>query len=215
MKNLLRRHLRAGYTMVEVMMGLSILAIGASSIIALQRFSVMGTATSRHITNATNVTASVLETLNVESNSWTANTGADEAAMPWLGRTLNQATVPAGAWQKPANGLYGFTLDGMPVDPSSGAVVAYCTHVRGMLLGPVSETAPGLNDQADSIRVEARTFYARSGRDIAAECNAWAANQVTGMFNSPGTLQAVPGQPSRRREEYGVIYLSTIIRRPR
>ena len=62
---------------------------------------------------------------------------------------------------------------------------------------------------ATSIRFEVRTFFARSGRSVEAECVA-APSVIDGIIN--GTPVAVGGV-TRNASEYGVVNLTTVIRR--
>lgn len=199
---------RRGYTMVEVMMGLAILAVGATAIIALQRFSVLGTMTARHLTNATNVSSSVIEQMNIESGLWTTNSGTfNTGTMPWLGTALNST-----AWVAPAN--HAFLIDGTPVDATTATAdtpVAYCTHVRSTWLGNRDAIANTF-EATDIVRIEVRTFFAKSGRSVAIECKDWTGAQVETLFGGGSlTVSGVTGP--RTREEYGAVYLTTIVRR--
>lgn len=223
-----RTALRGGYTMVEVMMGLSILAIGSVSIMGLQKFAAMGTLTSRHITSASAVSAGVLEAMNAESLSWVDNTptSGEVDRMPWLGSALVAANgTNQGLWARPttiaplppdvAGTFNAFTLEGVAQDADSvGAPTAYCTHVRATWLGRQNELGPGTADDAGAVRVDVRTFWARSGRDISNECDA---NGVFSILAVTDLLEStVPNNQvvNRFRDEYGVVYFTTIIRRP-
>ncbi|NUP09350.1 MAG: hypothetical protein HOW73_25130 [Polyangiaceae bacterium] len=187
------------------MMGLAILAVGAVGIVSLQRFAVMGTMTSRHITNVTNATASMLERMSAEAVLWTDNsTSLSAATMP----TLGPALANQGQWQRPT--IRGFLIDGSPIDADAAAdndPVAYCSHVRAVFLGNPSATGP---TQATAARVEVRSFYAKTGRSVARECRTWTGDAVEALFD--GTPQSA-GTVTRNRSEYGTIFLSTIIRR--
>jgi prepilin-type N-terminal cleavage/methylation domain-containing protein len=203
-----KRALRRGYTMVEVMMGLAILAVGAAGIVSLQRFAVMGTMTSRHVTSATNVASSTIELMALEAGRWTNNgSSITPANMPWLGTALGAPNTWVGA-----DTLRAFRMDGSPF-PSAAALlngdqVAYCAHVRAVYLG--NAAAAGALDSADAARVEVRVFYSKTGRSVAPECRDWSGLMVTNLFNN--TNQTALGI-SRSRSEYGVVYLTTVIRR--
>lgn len=184
-------------------MGLAILAVGAAAIVSLQRFAVMGTMTSRHVANATNVTSSVIETMEREAGMWTDISSISPSTMPWLGNALDAPNV----WDAPD--IRAFRTDGLPVDASllsDTDEVAYCTHVRAVFLG---NATAGVGE-ADAARVEVRTFYSKSGRTVAPECRDWSGATVQSLFDN--TDQTVLGI-NRNRSEYGAIYISTIIRR--
>lgn len=212
------RKARAGYTMVEVMMGLAILAVGATGVIALQRMAVLGTMTSRHLTNATSVSKTVIEHIENEASLWVNNTGTNYSAMPWLGTALTDAnTKKTSAWVAVPTASYattgkasGFTIDGMSVVPVAGNQdVAYCTHIRAKWFGnqAANANAPATN----AVELEVRTFFARSGRPVTGEC-LLAPSAMTGLFD--GTSSTVnDGVTSRVADEYSVVYLSTVVRR--
>ena len=65
-----RSSLRPGYTLVEVMMALAVLTVGASGIVAMQKFSLGGSLQARNLTAGVNVNAGWLERLNTEAVLW-------------------------------------------------------------------------------------------------------------------------------------------------
>lgn len=60
----------AGYTLVEVMMALTVLAIGAAGIFSLQTVAVGGNADAANLTAATNIGRAWIETLKTEALAW-------------------------------------------------------------------------------------------------------------------------------------------------
>jgi prepilin-type N-terminal cleavage/methylation domain-containing protein len=219
---------RKGYTMVEVMMGLSILAIGSVSILGLQKFAAMGTMSSRHITNASAISGGVLEAMNAESLSWVDNAAPDVTernAMPWLGAALFAADAEVeGAWASPtvtlpaAGTFNAFTLEGVAQDSDTVLpTTAYCTHVRATWLGRQNPTGPGVGDDATAVRVDVRTFWAKSGRSVADECNGttFSTANLNNLLENTAINSLVPVSGiDRHRDNYGVVYFTTIIRRP-
>ncbi len=204
-------------------MGLAILAVGATAIVALQRYAVLGTMTSRHVTNATNVGAGVLEKMETEAGNWTDNTASITAGtaagvtgdpsatetMPWLALAL---TTP-GTWVAPD--WHGYQLDGTVVQTSASAdtdPVAYCTHVRATYIGDPANVTAGNKDTADSVRIEVRTFWSKAGTGIASECREWTGTVVDDLFHDTDQPTASPAIV-HNRAEYGVIFLATIVRR--
>lgn len=210
---------RRGYTMVEVMMGLSVLAIGATGIIAMQKYALMGTMTSRNVMNATNIAGSSIEKMSAEAAIWENNGPQDPLEMPWLGPALNNPNQ----WVVPPDGAA--LIDGTPLDISTIDLagnpvtpVGYCTHVRAELVGNRNAIAPGDpllggTDSTDIARVEVRTFFAKSGRNIACECQTWTALETTGVFDDGTTTTCGGASEPRSRGEYGIIYMTTILRR--
>jgi Tfp pilus assembly protein PilV len=216
--------------MAEVMMGLAILAIGAAAVIALLKFTLLGTLDSRHVANASMVTASYIERIQTAALAWNAfdnqdladmdGLGPPDSPVPNFGALVNgvagglAAGTPSawshfGAPSAAANPAFArATLDGaLTAGPND---TAYCTHVRVTFTSGPDLPAAGIL-AGDNFRVELRTFWARSGRTVEDECQLAPAS-MDAMFDSPAATLAV-GPATRTRAEYGVVYLSTIVRR--
>lgn len=200
-----------GYTLIEVMMALAVLAIGASAILSIQQVTVFGGTNQRNIIGATNTAQTWIDRIRVEAMAWHSVTNADitPANTPFLAAGITGPT--AFAWTSPraAGGAPtgAHTLDGTEVDPDPAAPgVAYCTHYR------ITQIEPGATP--GTMRLEVRTFFAKNGRAIDAEC-ALAAAAVTSMFTAGGTIAVDHGSGavSHSRDEYGVVVLTTIVRR--
>ena len=197
---------RAGYTMVEVMMGLAILAVGATGIISLQQFTIAGAQNARASVTAANVASTWVERLRTEAIDWNNPDNTDLSAMTgvYLKELVKVANVPAtavGTWVNlPDNAQ---TILGENASPTIADDAAFCTHFRGTWLGPASTS--------DTLRLEVRTFWAKSGRSVDAEC-ALAANAFDSAFADPNATVTV-NTIARNRGEYGVLYLTAIIRR--
>ena len=194
--------LRPGYTMIEVMMGMAVLAVGATGIVALQKTAALGTVTSRNLTNATSVSRSVIEMAESEAGTWTGNTAPGLPTGDWLGTALANPDV----WVRP--NWSGFSLDLEPLNVTAPtAPVAYCTQVRASWLGNPNP-GPG-NTGATAVLLEVRTLFARAPRDVDDECAA-APSTVTALFG--GTDQTY-GTIARNENEYGLVQLTTVLRR--
>jgi hypothetical protein len=206
--------------MIEVMMGLAILAVGATGIIALQKTAVLGSVTSRHLTNATNISRSVIEAAEADAMAWTDN--VDAARLGPLGGWLNPVagvglsgpddtadppwyTIPTAM---PVSNS--FTLNLEPIDPAApgGLAVAYCTQARLSWIGLKAPAAPAIESTA--IRLEVRTIFARSPRDISLECLPANVDNVTDVLAGAAFDF---GAGTRSPDEYGAVYLTTVIRR--
>lgn len=226
-----RRALRAGFTMVEVMMGLAVLAVGAAAVIALLKFTVLGTLDSRHLANASLVAGSHIDRIQTAALEWNTfdnqdlvdmnGLGAPDSPAPNLGTFVDtvasglaEGTPSAWAHFGAANAASSPTLGAMSTidgdDTAVAANAAYCTHFRVTWVSAPDKPAAG-TQAGDNFRVEVRTFWARSGRAIGADCAEVPAN-FDALFNNPNTVVAIAGA-NRTRAEYGVIYLTTLVRR--
>lgn len=222
---------RAGYTMIEVLMGLAILAVGASGVVALQKVTVLGVTHGRNINTATSIAAAHLEAMRADAQRW--NSLGDYILDPTLLNTLLPATtVGPGTWQLPP---VAFPNDAAPgpglgvsdvtgatdaADPASPPV-AYCTHVRvtPLIYDPASsryqagQPGGGANLQAQDalmLRLEVRTFWAKAGREVRTECDPTFVNTITeGLAGA-----AIPvGDVEYTANDYGWVFLSTAVRR--
>jgi prepilin-type N-terminal cleavage/methylation domain-containing protein len=219
-----RKRQRMGFTMVEVMMGLAVLAVGAATVIALLKFTVLGALDSRHVANSTIVTSACIERLQTASLTWNNvdNLNADMLNMdvgpvPGLGSAAIAARATPGVAN--ANGWVYFggsvtnarsTLSGDQAN-AAGTDAAYCTHMRIVWTSRPLPNTPSVGPAGDNFRVELRTFWARSGRTIGADC-AETPDKFTGIFNSPTATDTIAGL-TRSRAEYGVVYMNTLVRR--
>jgi prepilin-type N-terminal cleavage/methylation domain-containing protein len=189
---------RAGFTMIEVMMGLAILAVGAAAVIALLKFTLLGTLDGRHVANASLVTSSYIERMRTASIAWTNVDNLDVVNM--------DGTAP----NSPVPGFGTAAAAAMATPGIPGPWIYFggtADNARATLDG-TQAAAGGAND---IFRVELRTLWARSGRSIGADCNAAPATFTT-LLASPANTAAIAGA-TRRRSEYGVVYLTTFIRR--
>jgi type IV pilus assembly protein PilV len=198
---------RNGYTMIEVMMALAILAVGAVGVISLQNVAVMSGLASRNLSTATNTASSWIERAQGEAAAWTRTDNSDVtvpaalARMPVLATALQPGNI--NKWNDlPASVMSGATaLDGSATDGvAPNPKVGFCSQVRAVFLGPAGS--------ADVVSFQVRTYFARGGRPLdAAECGAAAANMNTALASANGAFG------SRFRDEYGFVFLSGTVRR--
>lgn len=214
-------------------MGLAILAVGGAAVIALLKFTVLGTLDSRHVANASVVGASYIERIQTAALMWNQFDNSDLTEMngtlptptdnpaPGFGSLVDSFAMGVNAgdpsvWAHfgafdatavPGNGAMA-TIDGdVTANPT---LAAYCTHVRVTWVSGPDKPAAG-TPGGDSFRVEVRTFWARSGRTVGDECALTAAN-LDNMFADPNFTLGVSGI-NRTRAEYGVLHLTTLVRR--
>ncbi len=198
-------------------MGLAILAVGMTGVLSLQKFTVTGTQNSRSALTGANVAASWVERFRVDAINWNEPNNSDVATGASLGllaalmpnvptatpTTLNP-TANLGPWVIVPGSAQ--TIMGETASATDASDAAFCTHVRGTWVGPAGST--------DALRVEIRTFWARSGRSVDDECTSTVAPTMTQVFDSavPNPIPKI-NNLERTRGEYGVHYLTTILRR--
>lgn len=148
-----------GYTVIEVMIALTLLAIGTSGIIAMQKVTAIANRDAKTLVIATQVGRTWLERLRADATQWNhpsrLSTESDLADTRWL-KSVN------GLWFRPDDDLAGSpTADalGNDVRDTDLANGVFCTNIRlTWLYGPPPTTpAPYL------IRAEVRVFWLRTG----------------------------------------------------
>lgn len=127
-----------GYTMIEVMMALAILAIGASGIVAMEKAAVVGNASAKSISTATELAARWAERLRTDAMVWnTLLPTTDVTETRWL----QTATTSPNTWTLPVSipgkaSPYGDPLGADIVAVNDTSAVAYCTHISYRFITP-------------------------------------------------------------------------------
>lgn len=131
------RRLGRGYTMIEVMTALGLLAVGATGVVAMQKATVVGNSSAKSIATATSIATRWAERLRVDSMLWNANTSQELSQTRWLktvATTPNVWTVPPAFAGKVAP--YADTMGADIILPNDMSAVAYCTHISYRLITP-------------------------------------------------------------------------------
>jgi len=159
-----RPMIRAGYTVIELMMAISLFAVGVSAIIALQKVAVTSNQHAKNLAIATRIAQSWQEMLATDAVMWNSPSAgiptSDLASTTWLGQVTT-----TNAWFQPAwnDGLaFGPAFDalGNPVLlPTDAARANFCTHIRLTYLYPDDTPVVGNG----MIRAEVRVFWRRPG----------------------------------------------------
>lgn len=136
MRNASKRNSRAGYTLVEVMMAIAVMAAGTVGVFSLQQAAVVGNLEARQMSTANMIARTWLERLKRDALRW--NTGATTAAAASLTGTTYLASVPAAAtppaWFTPvplalATESFAFDHYGRDIAPPSTQIM-YCAQTR-------------------------------------------------------------------------------------
>lgn len=156
-----RERTRRGYTVVELMMAISVMVIGLGGIIAMQKVTVASNMNAKNLAIATHIGQAFLDELAAESNAWTQ---ADNfAATVWLTNVGAQGT--AAAWFTPVYNATrnlgpGFDALGNPVLAANMNTDAqFCVHLRLTWLSAQNSGKTG----AGLIRTEVRVYWRREG----------------------------------------------------
>ncbi len=180
-----------GYTVMEVMMSLAILGVGASGVVAVQKATLLANTSAKNLATANFIAESWMERLRVDALQWNEPAGVPDLASDtqWLRTATNNplwvtpATVlPLGAADTDVNGADKFPTD--PGPPFSAS--AFCTHLRLTQFDPA--TLPAYRKL---IRAEVRVIWARAGAPL--DCTTLNPNDID------------------VRNQYGAVYLTSAV----
>jgi type IV pilus assembly protein PilV len=161
-----QRRSRAGFTLIEVMMALTVLAIGLLGIVALQTATISSTQDAQQFTVANAVLNTWIQRLQRDAQRWN-HPSKYLASSDLSGDTawLNLATSASDVWIRPgASGLEpnaspAFDRNGLdvPLSDTTGQLdrAVYCTHLRLRMIYPDTVMTAGM------IRAEVRVFWAK------------------------------------------------------
>jgi prepilin-type N-terminal cleavage/methylation domain-containing protein len=190
-----RRSRRRGYTFVEVMAALTVLGIGASGVIALQKATLINSTNARNLSIANSIARTWAERLRVDALQWNERDEADRvsdlvADTDWI-KDVEGTPFPAKVTPAPilTMGMPDADVLGTDIFPGDPAQTAFCTHLRfrqftSTFGGPL---------WANLIRVEIRVFWERNG--------------------NPVSCATFPADIDTHPERYGAVYLTTSVRR--
>jgi len=159
-RRLARVRRQAAYTVIEVLMALSVLAVGTTGVIAMQKATLVGNTQARNLATANAIAQAWIERLQVDGMGWTLSNGNDSIlGTRWLNVVgLNYPTMDGGedVWIRPASvatGFGSFTVepahDVRGLDTGTAAEAGFCTHIK------LVQVMPNL------IRAEVRVFWLR------------------------------------------------------
>lgn len=125
---------RRGYTVVELLVSLTVLAIGVSGIIAMETATASSNRHAKNLAIASHIAQSWLDVLESEAGQWNALN--DFGNTIWLGQIVSNNGDDDDDWFRPAydsNLHFGpaFDLSGGPVAPTDYATSAFfCSDLR-------------------------------------------------------------------------------------
>ncbi len=120
------RRAKLGYTVIEIMMALAVLSIGATGVIAMQKATLVGNVRARTLATGNAVASAWIERLRVDGLRWKMLNGLSTLSNTrWLNTT--------GVWFLPASVTaedISAQADVLGRDTETDAEAAYCTHLR-------------------------------------------------------------------------------------
>jgi type IV pilus assembly protein PilV len=190
-----------GYTVVEVMMALAVLTLGASGVIAMQKATLIANTNARNLATATALAQSWVERLRVDAQAWNEQGGSpDITQTAWISAAAGSPPAGGGGWFTPNLVSFGASkpagapsADVMGVDlfpgDSASLAAAFCPQLR------LTRFATSSSDKLAAfyrvVRVEVRVVWDRHGQKL--NCNALPAGWDTavGDYGSVYLVSAV------------------------
>lgn len=144
-----------GFTLIEVMMAVGIMTIGAVAIMGMIQASTRGNAQARSITSATQNTQLWVDRLHRLALRWTTGSQSGVAGIPYLAGLSNANST---GWFVPgitdgADGYSGLDWQGTPVNAANAR---YCTLLNLTWI-----------NSGRSIRADVLTYFPRTSNDSA------------------------------------------------
>lgn len=191
-KNVLasRRRSRAGFNLVEVMMAVAILAVGATGILGLQTAAIRGNQEANEYATATRTVEFWLDRYRLDALAWRQGGSGTLPSPVLLANTELLRVIPAAGgtgWIVPTTTSPTFpaasqlSFNGNPLPPPGAPTPIFCTqsNLRWVY-------------DATAIRVDVRTFWRRRG------------------YTATATALACPAAPDR--VNYHIVQASTLVR---
>jgi type II secretory pathway pseudopilin PulG len=158
-----RRARILGFSAIEVLMAITVMAVGASAIMSMQKASVLGNFDARETDIANSIARTWVERLQRDSLQWTLPSSADPTGNNFANAKL-LATHVTGSWFLPTDYTGatpemmspGFDILGRDVAPANLATAKFCANVRlTWLVTQALPAEPGL------IRADVRVIWPR------------------------------------------------------
>jgi len=152
-----RRLARRGYTVIEVMIAMAVLAIGTTGIIAMQKVTAVANRDAKNLVIANQIARTWMERLRTDAVRWNhpspTNSASDLTETKWLNDN-------SGDWFMPGqDGIVSPMANAFGEDVTSTAQAVFCTNVRlSWLYGPPPGTPPPY-----LLRAEVRVYWLRDG----------------------------------------------------
>jgi len=197
-----RRSRSRGYTVVEVLSAMTLFAIGASGVIAMQRVTIQGGDDARRMDVATNIANEWAFRLQRDSAYWTKPNNTDTSSnlneTQWLNNVTSAASKAPTKWLEASQalgsqGMSGdFDLYGEDRSPTDGDHI-FCVQYRLQWIISQGAAAP-FNAEA-AMRADVRVFWARLDQAPILKCE--------------GTI---PDPDATTKLNYHFVYTSTVLR---
>lgn len=199
---------RRGYTMVEVIMALAVLAVGATGVVGMQKATLLGNVRARNLSTASSIAATWIDRLKIDSLTWrrTSSGGTTITDTRWLtaiGDDYPQIAGKENTWFRPdidtvlgysaASDVRGFDI----TDAAKTKDAAFCANIR------VVQLLPNL------ARADVRVFWLRNRGTNVSNSEAGTVNGAELCSGDTGYVTKVGESTSR----YHFVYMSAAVMR--
>jgi Tfp pilus assembly protein PilV len=194
------------FTLVEVMVSLGVMVIGAMAIIGLQQHAIRANSNARQLETGLQIAQTWIERLKQDAHTWTTPaTSVDGQPTPAVALAntlyLNRVVTAPDVFQQipsaaaTATASNGFDYRGFEIDMSGIAAqeVHYCASFK-----------PSWVIVGRALRVDVRVWWPRDSSQ--ADMVTWAAS---GCADDDVSLS--PAEPALLIDRYHIVYLSTVI----
>jgi prepilin-type N-terminal cleavage/methylation domain-containing protein len=179
---------RAGYTLIEVMMAVSIMTVGSVGVLALHQATTRGNVDAREASIATEVTRTWLERVRRDALRW--NAPGTSATSGTLLENVPSSSTDAGVWETPTGPISGesYNFDYHGIDTTMSSTTRpphFCVNIRTRWV--VAQEA---------IRVDVRTWWHRLDENTdrtAFDCDSDPADVTDELDSTTPALRAVYG----------------------
>jgi type IV pilus assembly protein PilV len=191
-----------GYTVVEVMMAMAVLAVGASGVAAMQKATLLANVNARNLATANAIAEGWMERVRTDALAWNTPGGANDINdTRWIQLAAVGSPTTGGGWFTPLETDFGAAqpegaaqadIMGAPIHPlteTPDLVPAFCTQLRLSRFAANAAAPAGQFERA--VRVEVRVIWDRRGRPLT--CGAWDADfeAQIGTYGSVYLVSAV------------------------
>jgi type IV pilus assembly protein PilV len=172
------RHAR-GFTVVEVMMALAVLTLGASGLIVMQKATLIANTNARNMAVANMIAQSWVERVRADAQAWNDQGGTSDflTDTEWLKSAGTSPPAAGAGWFTPVGVA---TLNNFPAGQPAADIMGadleggepfgtgFCTQLR--LTRFATSPTGTLGNLYRVVRVEVRVFWDRARQPLPAQC---------------------------------------------
>ncbi|WP_437299075.1 type IV pilus modification PilV family protein [Sorangium sp. So ce426] len=178
-----RRAASRGYTLIEVMAALGVLAIGATGVLALQKATLISNTNARNLTIANSIAITWAERLRVDALQWNEPMRVPDinSDTDWLALSTTAPFTKVTPTEITALGSPSADVLGADIYAGDTSASAFCTHVR---FRQFNDPVSGTRIWDSLLRAEIRVVWERNGNPIDCGVDPLAVDTNPGRFGA-------------------------------